>query len=165
MAPRDLDGKEDAYEWANGTVQLISTGLSPFNSSLLRASEDGNDVYFFTRDTLVPQDTNGSLVKIYDAREKGGFPYTPPPVSCKASDECHGASSPAPGPPAIRTIRGTGGQYLETPAAKKTCSHGKVLRGTEVREEERQEGSLEDAQEEARQQRRKSAHGKNDRNG
>ena len=136
IAPRDLDGKEDAYEWSNGTVQLISTGVSPFDSSLLGASEDGKDVYFFTRDTLVPQDTNGSLVKIYDAREKGGFPYTPPPVHAKPRTSATVPSSPAPGPPAIGTIRGTGGQYLETPAAKKTCSHGKVLRGKKMREEE-----------------------------
>ncbi len=128
IAPRDLNGKEDAYEWTGDEVQLISTGVSPFDSSLLGVSESGRDAYFFTRDTLVPQDTNGSLVKVYDAREEGGFPYTPPPVPCKASDECHGPSSQAPGPPEIGTIRGTSGQYLEVPT-KKACPKGKVHRG------------------------------------
>ena len=74
--PSDLDNREDVYEWENGKTSLISTGLSPFNSSLLSASADGTDAYFFTRDTLVPQDINGSLVKVYDARENGGFPYS-----------------------------------------------------------------------------------------
>ena len=71
----------------------ISTGTSPFDSSLLGVSANGNDVYFFTRDTLVPQDENGELVKIYDARGIGGFYVTPEPPPCKASDECHGAGS------------------------------------------------------------------------
>ena len=53
--------------------ELISTGTSPFDSSLLGVSADGTDAYFFTRDTLVPSDENGSRVKIYDARAGGGF--------------------------------------------------------------------------------------------
>src|SRR5262249_36980649 len=89
LAPRDLNGRKDAYEWSPKTKQpeLISTGGSPFDSNLLSASADGTDVFFFTRDTLVPQDKNGSLAKVYDAREKGGFPFLPDPVPCKASDE------------------------------------------------------------------------------
>jgi hypothetical protein len=162
IAPRDLDGKEDAYEWSDGEVQLISTGVSPFDSSLLGVSADGKDAYFFTRDTLVPQDTNGSLVKVYDAREEGGFPYTPPPVPCKASDECHGPSSQAPGPPDVGTIRGTSGQHLEVPTAKKkTCPHGKVLRGKKCVKK----NSSKKHKKKSRSGRAKSAHGKNDRNG
>ena len=57
----------------------------------------------------MPQDKNGTLAKIYDAREEGGFPFLPDPVPCKASDECHGAGSAAPGPLPIGTITGNGG--------------------------------------------------------
>ena len=74
---------------------LISTGTSPFNSKLLGVSLNGTDAYFFTRDSLAPQDENGELVKIYDARENGGFFVTPEPPLCKSSDECHGAGSSA----------------------------------------------------------------------
>ena len=35
LAPRDLNGKLDAYEWENGEVNLISTGSSQFDSGLL----------------------------------------------------------------------------------------------------------------------------------
>ena len=106
LVDRDLNEKEDAYEWepqgfefghgsqpcntAAGCIQLISTGSSPFASSLLGISADGTDAYFFTRDKLVEQDENGGTVKIYDARSLGGFPYSPPVIQCKASDECHG---------------------------------------------------------------------------
>jgi hypothetical protein len=124
LVPRDLDQKEDVYEWENGVTNLVSTGLSPFNSSLLTASARGTDAYFFTRDTLAPQDTNGSLVKVYDARENGGFPYTPPPVSCKASDECHGPSTQPGASPPINTLAGTGGNEAQKPVV--TCKKSQV---------------------------------------
>ena len=127
LSPRDLDNREDVYEWENGKTSLISTGLSPFNSTLLTASANGTDAYFFTRDTLVPQDQNGSLVKLYDAREGGGFPYTPPPVSCKASDECHGPGTQAAPAPAVNSITGTGGNHVP-PAHGLKCRHGQVKR-------------------------------------
>jgi hypothetical protein len=125
LAPRDLDHRQDAYEWNGKSPQLISTGGSPFDSSLLSASADGTDAFFFTRDTLVPQDKNGTLAKIYDAREEGGFPFPPDPVPCKASDECHGAGSPAPGPLPIGTITGS----TATVEAGKKCHKGSKRRG------------------------------------
>jgi hypothetical protein len=117
---RDLNEREDAYEWEpqgfqapgggpicaqdEGCVDLISGGAGSFGSSLLSTDESGRDAYFFTRDKLVEQDENGNTVKIYDAREGGGFPFAPPPVQCKASDECHGRGSTEPGPPEINTF-------------------------------------------------------------
>jgi hypothetical protein len=47
------------------------------------------------------------VVKIYTARSHGGYPFDPPRLPCAASDECHGAGSPAPGPPAIKTQTGS----------------------------------------------------------
>ena len=125
LASRDLDNRQDVYLWDGGDPQLISTGSSPFDSSLLGASADNINTYFFTKDTLVPQDKNGTLVKVYDARVGGGFPYVPPQPSCKASDECHGASSQAPGPPGINTITGTGGNRRPS---KSRCRHSFVKR-------------------------------------
>ena len=61
-----------------GCLALISAGTSTFDSGLLGADANGTDAYFFTRDTLVPQDKNGPTMKIYDAREGGGFPYVRP---------------------------------------------------------------------------------------
>jgi hypothetical protein len=126
LVDRDLNEKQDVYEWepegfefqfehekfqaceeAGGCTQLISTGTSPLDSSLLGASADGTDAYFFTHDTLVSSDGNGNRVKIYDARAGGGFAQTPPPHQCQASDECHGPSSSTPPPPNIKTIAGT----------------------------------------------------------
>jgi hypothetical protein len=129
IAPRDLDEKIDAYEFEEGTIQLISTGVSPFDSRLLGVSGDGIDAFFFTQDTLVQQDENGDLVKIYDARAGGGFPYVPPEAPCKASDECHGPGTEAPPPPEIRTIRGTGGNESMPARTKPACKGHRVRRG------------------------------------
>ena len=115
LVAADTDGKKDVYEWeppgmgnceadsptfdpAGVCLGLISAGTSAFDSGLLGVDAPARDAYFFTRDSLVPQDENGPTMKIYDAREEGGFPFLFPPVACRASDECHGAASPAPGP-------------------------------------------------------------------
>ena len=66
---------------------------------------------------LVPQDRNGNLVKLYDARARGGFPFSPPPPPCKASDECHGAGSAGPRPLPIDTLTGDEGNRSSSGAA------------------------------------------------
>ncbi|MGA8744561.1 MAG: hypothetical protein WB507_01700 [Solirubrobacterales bacterium] len=137
LVDRDLNGKMDVYEWSpqlptaevgachteGGCVELISTGTSPFNSSLLGASANGTDAFFFTRDTLVTGDENGTRVKIYDARVDGGFPQVPPPHECQASDECHGAGTQAPSPPDVKTVVGTPVGNAATPTK---CAKGRV---------------------------------------
>ena len=49
----------------------------------------------------------------------------PDPVPCKASDECHGAGSAAPGPLPIGTITGSGGNAEKI----KKCRKGFKRRG------------------------------------
>lgn len=142
LVAADTDNLMDAYEWelkGSGTcseqspsfdtgigacLALISAGTSSFNSGLLSADRSGRDAYFFTRDRLVPQDTNGPTLKIYDAREDGGFSYLFPATDCKASDECHGASSPAPPPIVVGSESGT----PHNARRHKRCSKGKVRR-------------------------------------
>ncbi len=108
LVDRDLNKRKDAYEWVAGKgTELVSTGTGALDSSLLGISADAKDAYFFTRDVLVEGDYNGSRVKVYDAREEGGFPYVPPPVPCKASDECHGPGTVAAAPPSVGSVVGS----------------------------------------------------------
>jgi hypothetical protein len=119
----DTNGKLDAYEWSpkrdvtggcaflQGCQQLISSGTSAYASGMLGVTSDGRDAYFFARDSLVPGDRNGEAMRIYDARENGGFFVIPPPPPCAASDECHGPSSQAQAPPQIGSFKGRGGQF------------------------------------------------------
>jgi DNA-binding beta-propeller fold protein YncE len=137
----DTDARQDVYEWSEpgagnceesspafskstgDCLALISAGTSTFDSGLLGAGANGANVYFFTRDSLTPQDKNGPTMKIYDAREGGGFPYAYPEVACKASDECHGPGSAAPGP--LQVDSGTVTVPKEEP---KACKKGFIHR-------------------------------------
>jgi Tol biopolymer transport system component len=124
----DTNGVKDAYEWSGGLrVGRLSTGAGVTPSELLSASADGRDAFFFTRNVLVPSDENGSAIKIYDAREGGGFEFNLAPQPCAASDECHGAGSQAPPPPNINSlppskVPGSGG------GGPKPCKKGFVRR-------------------------------------
>jgi hypothetical protein len=126
LALFDSDAKKDVYEWVDGKPQLISSGISPFDSGLLSAGSNGTDAYFFTRDTLAPEDENGTLMKIYDAREKGGFFSIPDPPQCAASDECHGPGSRAAAPAAIGSLAGAEGNLPKATVGK--CKAGSVRR-------------------------------------
>ncbi len=129
MVLRDTNELEDAYEWDEGQTGLISTGLDTDGSALLTASADGKDAFFYTRESLAPQDENGGAMKVYDAREGGGFLYNPPPRECVASDECHGPGTQQAPPPSINTIEGTGEpQPPNDDQSAKGCPKGKVER-------------------------------------
>ena len=91
---------ENVYEYYNGQVYLISPAdevapLGPaVNPRLDGIDESGEDVFFFTTDSLVPQDsdTEGS---VYDARRDGGFPGLSVAAGCGA-EACQGAVAQAP---------------------------------------------------------------------
>ena len=124
---RDSNGVQDVYEWspAEERSELISTGTSDTDSSLLSVTADGTDAFFFTRQKLVPQDLNGPTVKVYTAREAGGFFELPPQQPCRASDECRGAGTqPALAAP-IATDAGTPGQVRKE---GKQCDAKKLAR-------------------------------------
>ena len=99
----DTNGRvEDVYEFEPegvgscveaGCVKLISLGRSGIDSNFVTADPSGRNVFFTSRDQLVPADPD-DLVDLYDAREGGGFP---PSVG---SSECQGeACLPSVSPP------------------------------------------------------------------
>ncbi len=145
LSPSDLDEKEDVYEWEElgagtpacdvrgGCAALISSGTSRFASSLLGATLDGKNVYFFTRDSLAPQDHNEQLVKLYDARVDGGFFDVPSPPPCKSSDECHGAGSASPAPPAFKSTSSSGSGNVTETGSKSCVKRTAIKRGRCVR--------------------------------
>jgi hypothetical protein len=122
---RDTNENVDGYEWENGRPQLVSSGTSIFDSGLLGVTADGKDAFFFTREKLVGNDLNGEAMKLYDAREAGGYFELPEQKPCAASDECHGPSTQAAPPPQIGSFKGEGGQFKEQ---RKPCRKGFVRR-------------------------------------
>ncbi|HEV2857838.1 MAG TPA: fibronectin type III domain-containing protein [Solirubrobacterales bacterium] len=125
----DPNQRTDVYSWSGDKPQLISGGTGPFDSALLSVSADGTDAFFFTHDTLAPEEDHvGPLMKIYDARVNGGFFKLPAEVPCAASDECHGPSSPTPPAPNIKSSGPTTRGNVLTCRKGKVKRHGKCVR-------------------------------------
>jgi hypothetical protein len=130
LVPQDTNGEEDVYEWEKpadnsgcevtsssysplngGCVNLISSGQSTRESEFVDASPDGNDAFFATLSSLVPQDPG--LVDIYDARVNGGFPTPASPVLCEGEACQNPAQPPSFATPASTSFDGAGN--LQTP--------------------------------------------------
>ncbi|MGA8744428.1 MAG: hypothetical protein WB507_01010 [Solirubrobacterales bacterium] len=115
LVPTDTNEAQDVYEYVEGRPQLITPGTGTSQShlggyggsgnkgseGLAGVSADGVNVYFSTRDILVPQNKNGPFLAFYDARTDGGFLYEPPLAPCEAADECHGAGNSTPVEPTV----------------------------------------------------------------
>lgn len=98
LVATDVNGKQDVYEYVDGRPQLISSGTSSDISSLADMTAGGRDVFFTTRERLVPSDRdNGS--DLYDARIGGGFATAGEAVPC-SGETCRGplGAPPASGP-------------------------------------------------------------------
>jgi DNA-binding beta-propeller fold protein YncE len=111
LVPSDTNGQVDVYEYEDGQPDLISSGTSPMGSSFQGASESGDDVFFLSRQQLVPQDINEEARMIYDARTDGGFTEPASPPSCATADACRTPVSPQPsifGAPSSATFSGSG---------------------------------------------------------
>jgi hypothetical protein len=96
LVAADVNGTDDVYEFVAGKNHLISPGDSPVNARFADASEDGDDVFFFTGQKLVGQDGDQS-VDAYDARIGGGFAnQSPPAAQVCLRDDCK--ATPGAGP-------------------------------------------------------------------
>jgi hypothetical protein len=108
----------NVYEYHAGHVYLISDGSDTSSllstSDLIGTTESGNDVFFRSGDSLVPQDTDTQM-DIYDARVDGGFPAPEGSAQCE-NEDCQGAASQPPSlvPPQSVTFVGAGN--LRSPA-------------------------------------------------
>jgi hypothetical protein len=146
LVPRDTNGVMDVYEWVeetsggcersnpnfyespDGCIYLISSGQSSTPSYFGDASEDGNDLFFFTRQSLVGQDQDQN-VDIYDARVDGGIAAqnSSSPALCVGDSCLNPASSrEAFGEPPSATFSGNGN--LTLPLSKPTTSMTRVQR-------------------------------------
>jgi hypothetical protein len=111
IVPGDSNGRRDVYVYSVATAApaLISSGTSERNATYLGNGLDGRDVFFLTTDKLTPEDRNGSVFKLYDARSGGGFPTPSTQPRCQG-EECQGRAAPPPtsSEPGSGTFRGSG---------------------------------------------------------
>ncbi|MDO8213036.1 hypothetical protein [Conexibacter sp. CPCC 206217] len=84
LVPGDVNSQFDAYEIADGTVRLISSGQSQDNSFFQDASSDGSDVFFTTREQLATSDRDNNT-DLYDATLNGRPARPLPGAECSGS--------------------------------------------------------------------------------
>ena len=118
LVPQDTNGRRDVYEWedngsgscrrAEGCIFLLSSGTGDANSTFVDASSDGDDVFFTTASSLLPQDVDTNF-DIYDARVGGGVPAEPPASPACEGDACQSPVS-VPPEPSIGTLTFPGGE-------------------------------------------------------
>ena len=130
LVQNDNNSVQDVYEFENGQDHLISTGTSSSNSIFVDASASGNDVFFATRDQLVPQDTDGGN-DLYDARVNGGFPVSAPNPPC-TGDGCKPPTTAPPAPPVTATVTFAGPSNPAPKSSKKTKPKAKVRFSTKA---------------------------------
>jgi hypothetical protein len=108
LVPGISGGSARVFEYEDGSVQLISGTESGAGAAFLDASASGDDVFFATRERLVPGDTD-ELVDVYDARVGGGLVEPPALMPCQAG-ACREAltSSPSFSVPASASFAGAG---------------------------------------------------------
>jgi hypothetical protein len=128
---------KDVYEWEakgegscesesenGGCLYLISSGKSPDASFFLDASENGDHVFFFTHQQLVPGD-HDQLEDVYDASVGGGLAsqhaLTPP--TC-AGSACV-ANPPPPTPQSLSSSSFSGPGNAKAAPKKRSCPKGK----------------------------------------
>jgi hypothetical protein len=148
LVPRDENGAKDVYEWeAGGTegcreayadysvqdegcVALISSGEGPQPSEFVDAGESGNDVFFLTGSSLVPQDPG--QVDIYDARVNGGFPGPRGlPPACEG-EACQGTPAPPSDLTPSSFVFSGGGNLLVQPLGKVTQKAQRATRAQKL---------------------------------
>jgi hypothetical protein len=92
LVPQDSNGVRDAYEWHDGTVYLISGGVSQRASFAGDTSTSGDDLFFSTIEGIAPGDKDESY-DVYDARvPRPGDQLPPSAVPCEGA-VCQGPPS------------------------------------------------------------------------
>jgi hypothetical protein len=136
LVQADTNGVTDVYEWeAKGTgscesdsqnggcVYLISSGTSPETSQFLDASANGDHVFFFTEQPLVPTDQD-QLLDVYDAGVGAGLASQRAlaPPTC-ATTACQANPLPPPDPSTASAVYSGAGNA--PPAGKsRKCPKG-----------------------------------------
>lgn len=121
LLERDKNKQENAYEYNEGQLNLVSTGESPSPSEIASVSEDGQNVFLFTYQSLVPQDTDNGVADLYDARINGGIAAPPTPPQCQNQEACHPTTNTPPllETPTSNIFTGPGNPTPTTPPTTK----------------------------------------------
>lgn len=127
LVPEDTNGTWDAYEYdsKSGETHLISTGTSSSPSYVMGATDNGDEVFFLTRQQLSEWDTDG-LYDLYVARVDGGLPEPAPVTAACEGESCLPAPALRPAAP-VTSSEAAG---FSNPSRR--CRHRKAVRATRL---------------------------------
>jgi NHL repeat len=138
LVPGDTNGVQDVYEWEakgsgscesegqdGGCIYLISSGRSSSRSTFGDASANGDHVFIFTAQPLVPGDGD-ELIDVYDAAVGGGLAsqHQLAPPTCSSS-ACQANPAPPPEPSTASSAFQGPGNAHEGHAKSRRCPKGK----------------------------------------
>ncbi len=140
LSPLDTNKRvEDVYQYEpkgvgtcvreGGCLSLISAGRSGVDSNFLAIDESAKNVFFTSRDQLVPADKD-QLLDLYVAREDGGIPFRTPPEECQGEVCLPAAATPEDPTPASASVHGGGNLGEGTPKCRKgrVKKHGRCVK-------------------------------------
>jgi hypothetical protein len=142
LVENDTNQADDVYEYREGRVSLISSGLSPSGAQFTEASENGEEAFFVTGRSLVVSDTDSAL-SVYVARVNGGFEepsaFGAVAEACESVEGCRPLSREPPveafGASAV--FNGSGNRVAVEPATKEPAlrkPHGNRKHGLTPRQ-------------------------------
>ena len=131
LVGRDVNRSTDIYEWRNGSLGLITDGVTTYLKELAAPVPDGvsaggRDILFQVQDPGLTGYERDPFANLYDARIGGGFERPTPAVHC-SEESCQG---PLQAPP-VQQVPGSlsfSGQGNVGGAKARTCAKGKARR-------------------------------------
>jgi NHL repeat-containing protein len=102
LVSSDVNGTDDIYEWHNGSIGLVTDGVTDWPRSFggqlkfLGVSADGANIIFRLGAKLTGYERDEES-QIYTARVGGGFPRPPAAPTPCSEDACQGALQAPPG--------------------------------------------------------------------
>ena len=125
----DVNNSADLYEWRNGSVRLITDGVTRYPLGLAgpipqAVDTNGSNIVFSLASPGLTGFERDGLANLYDARMGGGFVPPNPPTHC-SEESCQGPLQAAPmaAQPGSATYEGPGNG---AGAAKPRCRKGKA---------------------------------------
>jgi len=103
LVPLDVNSSPDLYEWRNGSIRLITDGVTRYPIGLAApipqaVDSNGSNIAFSVASSALTGFERDGLANLYDARIGGGF--TPPsPVEHCSEESCQGPLQAAPPSP------------------------------------------------------------------
>jgi hypothetical protein len=125
LAPLDVNGTADVYQWRNGVRRLITDGVGEAQGGVAAPGvrgidADGSNMLFSVVEPGLTGFELDGLANLYDARIGGGFEPPSRPIHC-ADDDCQGPLIQPPPTAGAASALGGRGNHI----SPQRCAHKK----------------------------------------